>query len=245
MDYSGRQFDVTPFQAALLAHNVDLWEKMEIYFGKLPDGQAEKARQFKEVFPNGMPAQKPYDFSKLVQVITNSTPGDIQAAREKRPNNTPLWQALENFRNEFTALSMKEKYFNPQHLIEAFNVYAQQYSLWSWEQLSLFWCQIIGYSQRFLPEPYVRILYQGCEQVIFSLQPSSGLGFDFGVYNLACGVDGGDGGGVTCMGTCRWCVDQERSVLKNFVEQIHQSFVGLSASCCVLGRDSLGWYRCS
>ncbi|HAT1924276.1 TPA: hypothetical protein JAZ42_14050 [Legionella pneumophila] len=81
---------MTPFQAALLAHNVDLWEKMEIYFGKLPDGQAEKARQFKEVFPNGMPAQKPYDFSKLVQVITNSTPGDIQAAREKRPNNTPL-----------------------------------------------------------------------------------------------------------------------------------------------------------
>ncbi|KTD14322.1 hypothetical protein [Legionella israelensis] len=203
-DFSGRIYEkVTLFQTALLTHNVNLVKIIEPYFDKLPNEAEEKARQFNKAFPNGFPDQTSYDFSTLIQVITTSSDDNILDALEKKQNNTRICEALNIFRKEFTDLSMKEKYFNPQHLIEAFNVYNQQFIPWSFNQLSLFWCQIIGYIQRYLPAYYAQVFCQRLDslveekksftrsltfendsKVFYPLSSSSsGLGFDYAIFD--------------------------------------------------------------
>ena len=183
VDHAGRSFESTVFQAALFTHNVGLCEKLDTYFDKLNDGQTEKLRQFQEIFPEGFPKQKPYNFNKLIQAINDSCDEEVQTLLgNPLYSESPLGQAMNIFRKEFTDLAMKELFFNPKHLIKAFNLYNTQHPLWSFNQSSLFWCQVIGFSQRFLPAPYVCKLYSVRKEDFFNLQPSSGLGFDFGVY---------------------------------------------------------------
>ncbi|WP_133130035.1 hypothetical protein [Legionella yabuuchiae] len=199
-DYSGRSYQgLTPFQAALSSHDVALWKKIESYFDKLPDGEAEKVRQFRQLFPEGLPQQKSYDFTKLVQVISNSSDADIMAALRKENNDTPICQALNGFRTAFTDLAKKEMFFNPSHLIDALKVYDAQFDRWSWNQRDLFWRQVIGYTQRFLPACYAQAFCQGLYYILeekkplsrslkfqydgssyYPLSDSSGLGFDLG-----------------------------------------------------------------
>ena len=207
VDYSGRIFkNVTPFQAAILSHDVTLWKKMEPFFDKLPYGQANKKRQFQEIFPEGLPEQKPYNFSALLECIHLSAEDKVQTLLDNPlDTKSTLGQALENFRKDFTRLAMEEKFFNPTHLIEVFNIYAQQCITknWSSKQLCLFWNQVIGYTQRFLPACYAQAFCQGlycvandkqaltrslaCEDsqhLYFPLEDSSGLGFDFGIFSV-------------------------------------------------------------
>lgn len=199
IDYSGRIYqDFMPFQAALLCHDVTIWKKIEPYFDKLPNGREEKIRQFKALFPEGLPQQEPYDFNTLVQVISASPDVEIKAALEKTQNDTKLCQALTTFRSDFTAVAMKEIFFNPLHLIEAFNIYNAQFDRWSWNQRDLFWRQVIGYTQRFLPACDAQAFCQGLDYIVeengpraralnfrfgsgsfFPLSESSGLGFDW------------------------------------------------------------------
>ncbi|KGP63343.1 hypothetical protein EP47_10810 [Legionella norrlandica] len=201
VDYSGRTFkNVTPFQAALLSHDVTLWKKMEPYFDALPDGQAEKANQFKELFPEGLPKQESYDFSTLIQIITKSSNAETRASLDKPLDiTTPLGLGIDAFRKKFTKLAMEETFFNPMHLIKAFKVYDQQYSQWNDNQCRLFLCQVIGYVQRFLPACYAQAVCQGLYLVAGENQPlrrsliynnsllfyplsyESGLGFDLGL----------------------------------------------------------------
>nr|HAT8715046.1 hypothetical protein [Legionella jordanis] len=230
MDYSGRIFrEVTPFQAALLSHDVVLWKKMEPYFDTIPDGLAEKARQFKKLFPNGLPKQKPYDFSALIQIITKSPNKDILALLDNPFDFTsPLGQAIKVFRENFTALSMKETFFNPQHLIESLKIYDEQFYLWSGNQLYLLFSQVIGFTQRFLPAYYAQGYCQRLDTLIegtkpflrtlifekstwFPLPSSTGLGFDIGAWDYSGGHVG----------------------LKRYVEQIHQNYLDLGVACSV------------
>lgn len=229
-DYSGRPFnDVTPFQAALLSHDVVMWTKIEPFFNKLPNGQAEKARQFKELFPNGFPEQTPYDFNALIQTIINSSDTDVQRLLNNPFDTTSeLGQAMQTFRDEFTTTSMKETFFNSQHLIKALDIYCEKYSSWSMNQRCLFWNQVIGFSQRFLPAYYAQVFCQGLYKVaedgnpltrslqfdnhfdnhsinFFPLKPSSDLGFQFGVYTYhSADLRGG------------WIADAVRSMQTSF-----------------------------
>ena len=202
-DYSGRSYQgLTPFQAALSSHDVALWKKIEPYFDKLSDGEAEKVRQFRQLFPEGLPQQESYDFTELVQVISNSSDADIMAALRKENNDTLICQALKGFRTAFTDLAIKEMFFNPSHLIDALKVYDAQFDPWSWNQRDLFWRQVIGYTQRFLPVCYAQAFCQGLYYILeekkplarslkfqydsgsyFPLLDSSGLGFDFAVVS--------------------------------------------------------------
>ena len=93
---------------------------------------------------------------------------------------------------------MQETFFNSSHLIKALNVYNKQSHNWSRAQHDLFWRQVIGYTQRFLPaclaqaftqglyyiveyqQPLVRSLKLKCDDgSYYPLADSSGLGFDF------------------------------------------------------------------
>src|SRR3990167_10829340 len=111
IDYSKRHYNnYTPFQVALLCHDVTLWKKMEPYFDRLENGQAAKANQFNALFPQGIPEQMPYDFRDLTQAITQSSPADIDAALQKIQNNTAICNALNKFRSDFTAVAMRETF---------------------------------------------------------------------------------------------------------------------------------------
>lgn len=201
-DYSGRTFkNVTPFQLALLTHDVHMWKKMIPYFSKLPDGKKKLEKQFNELFSNGLPEQKPYNIDFLVQSISQSQAHDICAVLEKKRENIALYTAIKHFRKTFTDLSYQEAYFNPQHLINAYNVYIQQYQNWTGEKNTLFWRQVIGFIQRFIPTCYAQAFCQGLDNIVvkkkrlnrslefthgegsyFPLSSETGLGFDFAIY---------------------------------------------------------------
>lgn len=161
IDFSGRIFSrVTPFQAALLCHDTVLIKKMEAFFDKVDGGQEEKINQFIELFPEGLPNQQNYKFNNIIQVILNSSQNDIEKALLNEQNDTQICLALNTFRNDFAALSRNELFFNPNHLLRAYRHFEQS-NAWLPPQQKLFWCQVIGYIQRFLPACYVQALCQG------------------------------------------------------------------------------------
>ena len=162
----------------------------DVLFNQLPDGQNEKMRQYRDIFPNGAAAYfatlQPYDLDSLVTIIEKSPYDDLQAALDGNKVDTPISQALNQFRNHFTALSNQEKIFNPKHLLHALECFNKQYKKWGdycWEKRDLFLCQIVGYMQRFQPVCYSKILNPIENETFFPLGPDSGLGFDFIMNN--------------------------------------------------------------
>lgn len=102
IDYSNRTIrDVTSFQAALCAWDEEMCEMLMKYMD--PE---EITRQYNEIFPQGVEAhrasQTPFDFSVLVDVISQSTDLDLQASLNKQQNDTLLCQTLNQFRIDFT-----------------------------------------------------------------------------------------------------------------------------------------------
>ena len=247
IDYSGRLYNnYTPFQAALLCHDVTLWKKMELYFDGLPDGQTKKAKQFNELFPEGIPRGAPYDFSVLIQTITTSSEADIAAALQKIQNDTALCNALNHFRHDFNTLSMQETFFNPSHLMRALKIYIEQFANWSWAKRDLFWRQVIGYTERFLPACFAQAFIQGIYSIVQEEQPlerslmfkydggsyfplvdSSGLGFDFGIYG---GTEAKPDVGAPGAWPRGYEIGQ---FMTNYVRQIYLNYDDLSATCRV------------
>lgn len=206
IDYSRRTVNnVTPFQAALCAWDDEMCEMLAKYMA--PE---EVNCQYKEIFPEGhekyFAGQTPFDFSVLVDVITSSSAPDVQAALNKQQDGSLLCQTLNQFRANFTMCSQQEKVFNPKHLLKAFELYNQQFDNWDWDKRDLFWRQVIGFVQRFLPaniaQDFAQGLYYRVEEkekarrsfdfrfgggTVFPLVFDSlfGLGFDYGVRAAA------------------------------------------------------------
>lgn len=130
-DYSGRFIkELTPFQAALCAGDVEMCEMMKDYFAKLENGQAELEKQFNDIFPNGLEVHvqiqqdNVFDFNEILQAIICAPDNEVIAALDKAfDKNLPLHQALEKFRKAFAEKSLSEKVFNPYHLLQAFRIY--------------------------------------------------------------------------------------------------------------------------
>ena len=145
--------------------------------------------------------EEKYDFTSLVTAINTNTDVEVE---------------LEAFRKHFGPRIIKpSERFNPEPLLDAMQVYINNYDPWSSEQCSLFWRQVIGYLQRMLPACYAQAFCQGLYNVtdgneplkrslkladgtsFYPVDPSSRaeVGFDFGVYSYLlatgrCGVDG-------------------------------------------------------
>ncbi len=152
IDYSRRKVkQKTAFQAALCAMDDELCAMLAHYMQ-----EDEMLRQYQENFPKGHETyykkQTPFDFSQIVEAISQSSDEDVQKALGlELPNNTVLWSNLLQFRADFTQRSSQEAVFNPQHLIKVFQLHDIQFDRWSWNQRDLFWRQVVGYVQRFLP----------------------------------------------------------------------------------------------
>jgi len=158
--YSGRTVSGTPLQIAMHEWDDDMWQMMEPYFNQLPNGQIEKARQIQENYPNALEAQVPYDFSAIIAAIDAASNTDIESALNKEQNNTPLCQALNSFRRDFTEHSMQESPYNLQNIYSAFTHLEENWNNWSGNQCDLFWCQVIGFTQRFVPACYAQAFAQ-------------------------------------------------------------------------------------
>jgi len=209
-DYFNRRIqDLSPFQAALCAGDVEMCEMMKRYIVRLENGQVELEKQFNDVFPKGLEAHvqikqdNVFDFSEILQAIIQAPDIEVTAALHKVfDNNLPLHLDLEKFRNAFTEKSFLETVFNPYHLLRAFQTYYQRFDdLVSMDKRNLFWRQIIGFVQRHLPACYLQALAQGTFYIvgenealrrlfqfrsdnnicIVPFQVNSGLGFDWAV----------------------------------------------------------------
>ena len=211
IDYSRRKVkQKTAFQAALCAMDDELCAMLAKSMPK-----EEMARQYQEIFPEGHDAyyqkQTPFDFSQIVEAISQSSDADVQKALSlELPNQTVLWSGLEQFRADFTQRSSQETVFNPQHLLKAFELYDSQFDRWSWNQRDLFWRQVVGFVQRFLPAnsamDFAQGLYNRVEAkekskrsfnftfgggAIFppSFDSFSGLGYEFAACSRALDLD--------------------------------------------------------
>ena len=161
VDYSRRTIkDLTPFQAALCAWDDEMCAVLKQYMS-----DEEMIRQYKEIFPECHEkideAQTPFDFSTLVDVITQSNDIDVQAQLNLEQNDSLLCQTFNRFRDDFTLCSQQEILFNPKHLINAFEIYTENFKHWDWNRRDLFWRQVIGYVQRFLPANLAQDVSQG------------------------------------------------------------------------------------
>ena len=162
IDYSRRKVkQKTAFQAALCAMDDELCAMLAEYMPK-----EEMVRQYQAIFPEGHETysqeQTQFDFSQIVQAVSKSSDADIRKALSlELPNNTKLWCNLEQFRADFTNRSSQEVVFNPQHLLKAFELYDSQFDRWIWNQRDLFWRQVIGFIQRFLPANIAMDFAQG------------------------------------------------------------------------------------
>jgi len=217
-DFSGRSYaNLTPFQAALITGDDKMAEMMAPFFDRLPNGDAEMQKQVAEIFPNGIKAHEEAQKRKsetefvpmldeLIKAINNAKSADLQAALSLQDNQSELCKALDTFRGAFTELSHGEKIFNPHYLLAAFVAHVRTFR---WNdlgriRLDLFWRQVIGFLQRFLPATYAQAFAYGlcymadnicsCPRS-FNLRhayrfsfyplsgPFSGLGFNF-AYEL-------------------------------------------------------------
>ena len=239
-DYSNRAIvDQTLLQAATCAGDVAInpgeSEMCEMIASYLHAD--EVAAQFTELFPDGIEAHEieqqrnTFNFGTIFEAIRAASTADLDAAlnkigakftesdsaRAKPDHKLSLTEALNRFREQFAQRSHSEKIFNPEHLRQAFEVYNV---LWDqcecddndrdYKERDLFWRQIIGYTQRFMPACYVQAFAQGLYYLVkvdrdaswrpepfnrvlklkrdnFSYFPlahdsRSGFGFDFAIY---------------------------------------------------------------
>jgi hypothetical protein len=168
-DFSGRTYThFTPFQAALITGDIKMVEMMKPYFDRLPDGLAKMQEQARDISIMRDSDAKQLDIKKLKQcfekrfgevtlAINEASSEDLTAALNTENNDSALCKALDEFRQAFTALSLKEKIFNPGHFIKALENYNVEFDRMQSDpdKLNLFWRQF-GFLQRFFPANYAQ-----------------------------------------------------------------------------------------
>jgi len=189
-DYSRRTVQATPFQAALCAGDSDLCRGM-MNIAKKHNMENQLRAQLEAVFPDGIEAhvaqqkQTAFNFDAIVRAITKASDAELQAAlnrkgtqltqtdeaREKPDNQLNLTEALNRFREQFAEVSQADIVFNPYHLLLAFERHDQEFGHWSWNQRDLFWQQVVGWVQCFLPACYAQAFTQGIYNVAMGREP--------------------------------------------------------------------------
>ena len=178
-DFSGRKYDnLTPFQAALITGDIEMAEMMKPFFACLENGEAEMQNQVTEIFPKGIKEHETDQKGKsktefeprlneLIEAIKKASNENLEAVLNNKCNNSILYLALKKFRDEFAELS-QEKIFNPYYLLAAFEAYVNKFD-WKnpdWNQLDLFWRQVIGFVQRFLPATHAQAFAYGLYDIV-------------------------------------------------------------------------------
>ncbi len=194
MDYSGRTIEGTPYQMALGAQDYNMAEMISSYFSSIKklDAPVEIQKQYSEQFlENDEGLYLPYSYTALMNKIVESK------------NDEDCEDELGVFRANFKSHNEIRTglHFNVQLLTDAFELYIKYYENfggYNSRKNNLFWCQVVGYIQRFLPAHYAQAFCQGLnhvakksdvlnrslkfkdDSVYFPLElGNEGLGFDF------------------------------------------------------------------
>ncbi len=183
-DYSGRTISqMTLLQAAAAAGDVEMFQMLKDYM--MPEAFT---RQLTELFPEGIEAhdaklqQHVFNFDSIIATMNHATLAVLETAlskegaqftetdsvRGKSDDQLTLVEALNRFREQFSACSNNEKIFNPYHLLRAYEAYYQfsnqckhDSGNYFYKKCTLFWCQIVGHVQRFVPACYAQAFVQG------------------------------------------------------------------------------------
>ncbi|PJD91451.1 MAG: hypothetical protein CK424_06450 [Legionella sp.] len=193
--------------------------------------EEDMQNQYQDIFPTGHKSyyatQTPFDFSQIINAINLSDDADIQKALNlELPNITELWSNLVRFRANFAQHSYQEAVFNPQHLIKAFELYDSNFAQWSWNKRDLFWRQVVGYVQRFLPANIAMDVAQGLHYRVEMEEPAQ-RSFNFrvgggAIYPPGVGSFGGIGFEYAGGGHGAWLLrgGRDGAVVSMFVSKL-------------------------
>lgn len=171
-DLCGRKINnVTPFQCALGAGDVGMWQMLMPFFDRLRsiNPEAERQAQFNELYPLDWKPDPLYDLGNLVEAILSSSADEIAAALKNEKNDSVICRRLTEFRQKMFAVDVNNAmHFNPWQLIEAYRIYDEIYGFSSDNQQKLFWRQVVGCIQSVLPTCKVHYLTQGLNDIVVS-----------------------------------------------------------------------------
>ena len=165
-DYSRRKLKGTAFQLALCAMDNEMCEMLAKYMNK-----DEIARQYETVFPEGhekyYAEQKPFDFSAIVDAITRGSDDDV-----KKPSilncliRLHSGASLSNLGRISRHTQKQKRCLTHNISLKPLSFMMIIYKDWSWKQRDLFWRQVIGYTQRFLPANMAMVFAYGLYDVV-------------------------------------------------------------------------------
>lgn len=238
IDLSGRSFTgLSPWQLAWCAGDDDMVEKMKTYTQSSKLDQSLMADQLHKLFSGSYEAHlaqqeaSTFNFDAIAKAISEATNVQLLSAihlegavlpvtyawsgKEDPDNAQPLTTELNKFRRAFTVQSLHEKVFNPKHLLRALEIYFARCYGWSYNQRRVFWSQVVGFTQRFMPACYAQAFCYGLYfltvrpnrvaptrsfriiggEFFSDMSSFSALGFKFGVVWREASVAGPGGGG--------------------------------------------------
>lgn len=165
------------------------WLTMQQQFSAIyPDGidsvehaQQTLAQNFKTAALNG-----------IFVIINAATDAEIQYELNtpgKNNSGSMLNQELHNFRQRVSDTLNQEQIFNPLYLLKAFEIYYEKFNNFHGNQdgsdrlrnnrQMLFWRQVIGYIQRYLPAYYLQAFAQGMRCITLYHQSNLDRNFEF------------------------------------------------------------------
>lgn len=195
----------TAYKIALMRLDVGMAKMFGEYFAEIDNGEALRQAQYIKVFPNGpeahIAAQKPFDFSPIMDAISSASPQEAQEQLNLEDTGSQLNQAFIQFREAFDNVSEQEAIYNLTQLDKALERYDWQFDnmhpAWSQDQRRLFWRQVIGYVQRQMPTWLLQAHAQSLYCLFANNQPlKRSLEFSYGGGSIidvnAVGVSGSD-----------------------------------------------------
>lgn len=224
IDPSGRTIEGSPYQCVLGSEDYydDMLGMMKSIIDKIDPERKNAIEQLCEQFPEYLRDFFPdrpeikqeskevkYQFQELADAISKEEFKDEKLSSQ-------MEEVLRKFKESLKPKGpiTKGKHFDVQILIDAVKVFEN--NLDSWEekeqdkQKAFFWCQVIGYLERFLPTNYAQAFCQGLVDVFSQIDrnlkiigkedveffpldsdPQSRLGFDFGIATTTILSHGG------------------------------------------------------
>ena len=264
---------IMPYECALIG-DPDMALMVGEYFEKIGQNnnavndeckklREEQFKRYEKAIEN-MLNVKPYDFTKLIDIIKASSPTDVNAElNHAKDYQSALRTELEKFRKVFAPCTKKTPEqqfayisFIYMSLLKAFKVYNAEWDNLSnhgnnYDKCRLVWCQLIGFIERRLPAVDRQAFAQGVDTIKGLHDMKRSLAYKYDPQNEFPRTDFDDDShsglgfdfGVSIFGeTWRGLVGVghggSRCGLKTYVEQKHQDLKKLSSSCNIEMRNT-------
>lgn len=164
---------VTPYEFLLGAGDYELAAKVQVYFAKIENGEADRLRQCQRYEPyiNEMLTQPPYDLTPLMQLIEKASSDQITTLlsqlRKDDQNDNEVCQEIRAFQQHWAPRSITKTgmHYNYNSLLHAFELLANL-PVGVEEEKTILWAQLIGFQMRRLPGIDRCIMAQGLYDIV-------------------------------------------------------------------------------